>query len=204
MSSYSFGTEYGTDQINVGSDNIRDYLNANDSNSMHQINTIRDREVRLLKKLKQYTPTCDQNRNRTSIDFCHPNVYSQDGVYDTSRRRDIIDNIENNYYSGRQLRVNNCLPSKLKKKSSGGTTVKEGFGVDDVQYLQDEMEDLEKKNNMLVLFIFFLVIVVLVQYAKVNNDSKPMQLMFIPQSGQTPQMAQVLQSAQSTATSINY
>jgi hypothetical protein len=66
------------------------------------------------------------------------------------------------------------------------------------------MEDLEKKNNMLVLFIFFLVIVVLVQYAKVNNDSKPMQLMFIPQSNQTPQMAQVLQSAQPTATSINY
>ena len=160
------------------------------STSMHQINTVRDREVRLLKKLKQYTQTCDQNRNRASIDFCQPNVYSQDGVYDTHRRRDIIDNIENNYYSDspfKNIRVNNCLPSKLKKKSSGGTTVTEGFGVDDVQYLQDELEDLEKKNNMLVLFIFFLVIVVIVQYAKVNNDSKPMQLMFIPQSGQTPQ-----------------
>ena len=53
MSSFLFGTEYGTDQISVGSDNIRDYLNKDDSNELSQINAIRDKEMRLFKKLNQ-------------------------------------------------------------------------------------------------------------------------------------------------------
>lgn len=166
MSSYSFDTEYGTDQISVGSDDIRDYLNSNDSNDLHQINAIRDREVRLLKKINQYSPTCEQN-NR-NIDPCNPSVYAKNVIYKE------------------QHRVNEYPPSicktypkkRLPKKST--VSVKEGFQIDDVKYLQGEVETLEKKNDMLVLLIFFLVIVVLIQYAKGNNDNKPMQLMFLP------------------------
>lgn len=193
MSSYSFGTEYGTDEINFGSDDIRDYLNTNDSNNLHKINSIRDREVRLLKKIKHYQPTCEQNKNRKIINYCHPNIYSRDGEYDERQRLDTINNIENHYFSGRQLRVNDCIPGKTKKIHKKN---REGFqysDIDDVQYLQKEMEDLEKKNNMLVIFVFFLVIVVLIQYAKVNNDNKPVQLMFLPQSGQQPQITKVSQ-----------
>jgi hypothetical protein len=194
MSSYSFGNEYGTDEINVGSYDIRDYLNTNDANNLHQINAIRDREVRILKKIKLYQPTCEQNRNRDVINYCHPNIYSKDGDYLERRRLDNIKNIEDHYFSGRQIRVNDCIPDTQKKIPK---KIKEGFqstnGYDDVsdmEYLQKDMEELEKKNNVLIMFVFFLAIIVIIQYAKITNDSKPVQLMLIPQSNQQPQTSQ--------------
>ena len=43
---------------------------------------------------------------------------------------------------------------------------------------EEEMEKMEQKNDMLVLFIFLLVIIVLVQYAKTAND--PMKVLVVP------------------------
>ena len=59
-----------------------------------------------------------------------------------------------------------------------------------MEYLQKDMEELEKKNNVLIMFVFFLAIIVIIQYAKITNDSKPVQLMLIPQSNQQPQTSQ--------------
>jgi hypothetical protein len=180
MSSYSFGAEYGTDEINVGSDDIRDYLNADDSNEMSKINAIKDRETRLMQKIKHYTPTCGGDYKS---DPCNPDVYSIEGQRRHERRRDIAKNIEDHYFSNREMR-SRCTPTKktdyMKRKT-------EGFNIDEIIYLHDEMEDLEKKNNMLVMFIFFLVVIVLVQYAKCNNDiNKPVNSMYIPNIQKSP------------------
>jgi len=167
-----FGTEYGTDQISAGSDNIRDYLNTDDSNELSQINAIRDKEMRLFKKLNSYTPTCESNKNRKYMDYCQQSVYANDGMNREKLRQDIINDIENKYFSGREIRVRDCIPDKTEKIQT------EGFNnFNNFNNLQDKISEIEKKNDMLLLFIFFLVIVVIIQYTK-NIDK--MQVMMMP------------------------
>ena len=169
MSSFLFGTEYSTDQISAGSDNIRDYLNMDDSNELSQINAIRDKEMRLFKKLNSYTPTCESNKNRKYMDYCQQSVYVNDGMNLEKLRQDIINDIENKYFLGREIRVRDCIPDKTEKIQT------EGFN--NFNNLQDKISEIEKKNDMLLLFIFFLVIVVIIQYTK-NIDK--MQVMMMP------------------------
>ena len=172
MSSFLFGTEYGTDQISAGSDNIRDYLNKDDSNELGQINAIRDKEMRLFKKLNSYTPTCESNKNRKFMDYCQQSVYANDGLRREKLRQDIVTDIENKYFSGKEIRVRDCIPDKKEKMKS------EGFNnINRLDNLQDKISEIEKKNDMLLLFIFFLVIVVIIQYTK-NIDK--MQVMMAP------------------------
>ena len=173
MSSFLFGTEYGTDQISAGSDNIRDYLNKDDSNELSQINAIRDKEMRLFKKLNRYTPTCESNKNRKFMDYCQQSVYANDGLHREKLRQDIVTDIENKYFSGKEIRVRDCIPDKKEKIKS------EGFNNNSNNFnnLQDKISEIEKKNDMLLLFIFFLVIVVIIQYTK-NIDK--MQVMMMP------------------------
>jgi hypothetical protein len=173
MSSYSFGHEYGTDQINVGFDNVHENLYMDDVNDLHQINAIRDRELRLMKKINQYKPTHKQPKNTHGGFVRSPNIYSENSI---PRENQLIDD-----------RYNNVTPTPPQKQIQ---SVNDGFQADDVKYLQNELMELEKKNNVLVAFVFFLVIIVLIQYAKTNNDNKPMQFMILP-SGNISQLGSV-------------
>lgn len=169
--SYS-GPDYGYDQISVNSDDLKDFLYTTNANRLHDISKIREREVRLLRKINQYKPTCQENRDRNTIDYCHPSIFSKAGSYIEQQRMDTRKNIEDHYYSGRQFRVRDCTDA-----------TKEGFSTNDMQYLQNELYELEQKNNMLTMFIFFLFIVVMIQYAKVSNDTRPMQVLMMPKEG---------------------
>jgi hypothetical protein len=173
MSSYEFGDEVGTDQINMTSVDIRDYLSMNGSNQMSQINTIRDRELRLLKKIKHYTPQCptnDINNNIHSNEYCKTDFYLHDTPHEKIRHRDVVDNVEDNYFSGRQIRGDKCIPNNQHKNTRPvKKKIMDNFTNADFEYLNIEMEDLEKRNDSLVLFIFFLVIIVILQYSKINS-----------------------------------
>ena len=202
MSSFLFGTEYGTDQISAGSDNIRDYLNKNDSNELSQINAIRDKEMRLFKKLNSYTPTCESNKNRKFMDYCQQSVYADDGMHREKLRQDIINDIENKFFSGQEIRGHDCIPDKKEKIKSEGfnngnrldrldnfnnfNRLDNGNRLDNfnrldnsnnINSIQNKIYEIEKKNDMLLLFIFFLVIVVIIQYTK-NIDK--MHIMTAP------------------------
>ena len=185
MSSYSFGTEYGTDEINVGTDEIRDYLKTNDSNNLENINAIRDRETRLLKKIQHYQVSCEKDKNNNAkVDFCSPNVNLKNGYNEI--KRDIINDIENHYFSGKRLNLNKCIKEKTKNRREGFQFVDKKQDIYDMEYLKQEMSELEKKNNILLLFIFFLVIIILIQYSNINNDRNSVQLLLLP-SNQTLQ-----------------
>ena len=206
MSSFLFGTEYGTDQISAGFDNIRDYLNKNDSNELSQINAIRDKEMRLFKKLNSYTPTCESNKNRKFMDYCQQSVYADDGMQREKLRQDIINDIENKFFPGQEIRERDCIPDKKEKiKSEGFNNINrldnfnrldnnnfnnfnrlDNFNnnFNNINSIQNKIYEIEKKNDMLLLFIFFLVIVVIIQYTK-NIDK--MQIMTAPTQQALPQ-----------------
>ena len=202
MSSFLFGTEYGTDQINVGSDDIGNYINYNNPNNLNQINAIKNKESRLLKKFNQYTPTIKNNtqnnntrnnstrNNNTRNNSTRNNntrnnddsVYANDGLNLDKLRYDIINDIENKYFAGNEISVKDYIQEtnekrvKNPRKYTGKNIVSEGFNVrlNDLHY---ELEEMEKKNNMLLVFIFFLVIIIIIQYSK-NIDK--LQLTAMP------------------------
>ena len=174
---YSSGADYGYDQINVGSDNFKDFLNTTNANRLSNIDKIREREVRLLRKIEQIKPSCQENRDRYFTDHCPPSLYTKAGSYIEQQRMNKRRNIEDHYFSGKEMRVNECKASKKE--------VKEGFEVSDMKYLQEELDAMEKKNDMLILFIFFLAIVIMIQYAKSTNDPQ-MKVMLISPDKEKP------------------
>jgi len=157
---YSAGSDYGYDQINVDSGSLKDFLNTTDANRLHNIDKIRERELRILKKIEQIKPTCQENRDRYESGDTPPSLYSKAGSYIEQRRMEKRKNIENYYYSGREMR-DQCKESDTKE------------GFNDMKYLQHELESAEKKNDMLVVFIFFLAIIIMIQYAKAFNNPQP-------------------------------
>jgi hypothetical protein len=150
VNSYLDIADYGYDQINIGSSDINQILNTLDTNSIHDIDTIREREVRMFSKLNAYQPL-----QSIPNDKYKPNLYGEAGSERVKLRR-------------------NVKAIQLKEKKT------ESFQgeMSDIEYLQDELYKMEQKNNMFVIFIFFLVIVVLVQYAKGSND--PMRILVVP------------------------
>ena len=214
--SYNLGTDYGYDQINVDSNDFRDFLATTDANRLHNINKINERENRLIQKINRYKPTCAENRGRNSIDYCPPGLYSKAGSNIEQNRMEMRKHIEDYYFAGKEYRIGDCQsppqkspqfkPAQERLRNSvknyleadrervnsthanstranstrEGFSGGEGFDSNDLRYLHDELENMDKKNNMLMLFVFFLVIVVMVQYSKINNNSQPMKLMILP------------------------
>ena len=84
MDSYSLGTEYGTDQINSNSSVFPDFLRRDNYNDFHQINKIKDREIRLYEKIKAY------NINKNKECFNHHtemSLRSTEGRYAVKKDR---------------------------------------------------------------------------------------------------------------------
>jgi hypothetical protein len=206
MSDFS-GAEYGNDQVNFDTDDIKDLLYTTNANQLHDVNKIQEREARILRKINEFRPTCQENRTRNNNSDCKPSIFSHAGSYIEQNRMDRRKNIEDFYFGGREARMRDCNDThairkeqqNLRKKSqkirfnvddiqSGSTykrrtDKKETFSAGDAQFLQDEIDEMEKKNNLLVVFIFFLVILVIVQYAKINNGAPPIQVMMLPKDG---------------------
>jgi hypothetical protein len=196
INSYLDNAEYGYDQINIGSSDINQILNTLDTNSIHDIDTIREREVRMFNKLNDYQPLQSNPYN----DY-QPNLYGEAGSERVRSRRNVKEDIEKYYYgTGSVLKDQLKYPSETnqttidypmlyRKQTPSLSQLKamqlkekktESFQgeISDMEYLQDELYKMEQKNNMFVIFIFFLVIVVLVQYAKGSND--PMRILVVP------------------------
>lgn len=193
--SYSSGIDYGYDQISVEPDDMADLLYTTDANKLHTINKIQERENRLLRKIKEFKPTCQENRQRNSKNYCKPSLFFKEGSYIEHNRMNKRKNIEDYYFGGQEFRGNDCDKSDPDRKESFTTT--------DVRDLHEELEELEKKNNIMVMFIIFLVVVVIIQYAKINNDAMPIQMMMLPpnpskkpQSNQTSEAPLVEQSSE--------
>ena len=194
MSDFS-GTEYGNDQVNFDADDIKDLLYTTNANQLHDIDKIQEREARILRKIKEFRPTCQENRTRNNASHCKPSIFSQAGSYIEQNRMDRRSNIEDFYFGDREARMRDCSKNRGKKPKkvlfnvddihscSARPHKKETFSMGDAQFLQGELDEMEKKNNILVVFIFFLVILVIVQYAKINNGTPPIQVMMLPNNG---------------------
>ncbi len=183
--SYGFGDEYGDDQIHVGVEDVREYLGPFDVNRPGGVKSINARETRLRKKIQQYTPSCERKREMA---LESPDFFTRDGMYETRRRKEIRDNIERKYYGDRELRDGpDCkfecphkeqftqVQSKLANSQNGQKSQQNQMNT-----MHQEMLEMEKKNNMLVMFIFFLAVVILVQYSKLRNDPRSMQFLVMP------------------------
>jgi hypothetical protein len=196
VNSYLDNADYGYDQINIGSSDINQILNTLNTNSINDIDTIREREVRMFNKLNSY-----QTIQSNPHDKYTPNFYGESGSEGVRLSRNVKEDIEK-YYNGTgsvlkdQLKypsehnqrtfkypmvyrnqtpsLSQLNPIQLKEKKTESSQ----SDVSDIEYLQDELYKMEQKNNMFVIFIFFLVIVVLVQYAKGSNDH--MRILVVP------------------------
>jgi hypothetical protein len=202
INSYLDTSDYGYDQINIGSSDINQILNTLDTNSIHDIDTIREREVRMFNKLNAYQPLQSiPNDKYKPYNNCKPNLYGEAGSERVRLRRNVKEDIEKYYHgTGSVLKDQLKYPSETnqttiaypmlyRKQTPSLSQLKamqlnekktESFQseISDMEYLQDELYKMEQKNNMFVIFIFFLVIVVLVQYAKGSND--PMRILVVP------------------------
>lgn len=184
IQSYLTGEEYGYDQISVGSDEFNETLKTLDTNSIHKIPTIREREMRLFNKMNNYE---DNRKKLAPFDVCDPNLFSLGGVQRKNLRDNMKENIER-YYYGTGDSENIQLKYAKKRTCDHYPQIitdepmkrEPMINPNDMEYLQEEMDELERKNNILVLFIFFLVVIVLVQYSKSNND--PMKVLILPES----------------------
>lgn len=90
-----------------------------------------------------------------------------------------LDNNKNNYKGEFMERLERDNYSYINKsKTPNSKTESFSNRSNDINFLQNEIDEMEKKNNNLIIFIFLLIVVILVQYAKINND--PVRVMFLP------------------------
>jgi len=200
--SYLDSADYGYDQINVRSCEFNQVLKTLDSNSIHHIDNIREREIRMFNKLNEYQP---QSKKKTQSKDYNPNLFSIDGERRIQERRYVKDHIEDYYQgSGNNFKdsmeyphpneqVTASYPESMYRAQTPHFTPKkkqcepEGFhdriiDSDNIENLHDDIEHMKQKNNILVMLIFFLTVIVLVQYAKSNND--PVRLIFVSDKNQ--------------------
>jgi hypothetical protein len=170
MSSYSAGTHYGYDEINV---NSSDFVDIGSHFETNGIKSIKSRERRLQEKLhmnvKPYDPYDD-----LKVDH-----YSTDGIDKTKIRRQIIRKPEDYFVMGNDYNNNpNMLESfKTPLKETTNKTIK--LLTTKNNKIQEELEELEHQNKMLTFFIFFLIIMVIVQYTKTHNNPQPISVMLL-------------------------
>ena len=219
--SYLDNADYGYDQINVGSSEFNRILDTLDADSIDNIGTIREREMRMFNKLNAYQPLQTPSKTKLApFNSANPDLFSLGGDQRIQLRNNVRTDVENYYYgTGNEFKdqlsyprppgqCNMAYPSMLytkqtpsEKKDNNEKT--EGFYKtpqrvhfkedNNVEQLQDEIDKMEQKNNMLLLFIFFLVIIVLVQYAKHNND--PLKILLVPVDKSQKQTSESIKEA---------
>lgn len=141
MGSYSLGTEYGTDQININSPVFSDFLRRDEYNDFHQINKIKDREIRLYEKIKAYN-----NINNNKECFNYQTIPS------TAYSKNIPD--KKILHSAESMAQDSCRGYYVNQAPNNTDTLK------------TEIENLEKKNNTLIVLLCILLVVILTQYSK--------------------------------------
>ena len=193
--SYGFGDDFGNDQIHVAVDDVREHLGPFDANRPNGVKTINARETRLRKKIKQYTPSLERKQELARE---KPDFFTRDGMYETRRRQDIRDNIELKYYGDKELRAGpscngkDCLHKEhfvQVKKQLNASKNHQNDQQNQMSDMYQDMMAMEKKNNMLVMFVFFLAVVILVQYSKLRNDPRAMQFLVMPGQATSPNSA---------------
>ena len=167
MSSYLFGSEYGTDQIHFSSD---DY---NDPNNISEINTIKDRETRILKKLQDFNPDyglVNESLNKRPVD---PSLLNQTMEYKSNIRDNIIKDIENKYFAGVELTNLNAYNSYKKNNIDTIKSDNQFNLMLQHQVSQVKLRELDGKNNILIMIIFILIIYIITTLngiSRHNND----------------------------------
>jgi hypothetical protein len=168
MSSYSAGTHYGYDEINVNSSDFTGTGSHFDSNG---IKSIKSREKRLQQKLNmnKYNDMYDDPYADLKV-----NHYTAAGIDRTKIRRQIIRKPEDYFVMGQ-----NDYNNKAHTLESFRNPVEKPIKTTKKNKMQEDLEELERINNMLTIFIFFLVIMIIIQYSKMYNDPKTISVMIL-------------------------
>jgi hypothetical protein len=210
MDSYGLGTEYGTDQINVSNNIFPDFLRY-DNNDFHQINKIKDHERRLQEKLNTYNKYNGANTARNNMlrnEAPPPMVYPwYNSANQNAQTNHMSQNKEPFNYRANQPVTVTQAPSPMPQQvvsqqvASGPvySTYSGGAGRQlptDVNVLQHELVNMEKKNNTLIFLLCVLVIIIITQYSKSNNMMMyPYQSAMVPIQMGAPVMPAVMPSA---------
>ena len=97
-------------------------------------------------------------------------------------RQDIINDIENKYFAGRELPIRCNIP---KNKD-----LSEGFHENsEFNSMKHNIEELERKNHILIMFIFLLSLIILSQY-RTSDKFQYLLMQPQPQSSNTPPQPQ--------------
>lgn len=169
--SYNPGNFYSSDQIIFDPSDSRDLLNFNNevplinSNSMSNINNIRSMETRLLKKINNIRPSCNQNPycvqypNDPSLTDYDVKLFSPEGAYIEQKRMDIRNNIEDYYFGDRYYKPSDACKNRPPRDCNNPQS--EHFlnqidgnmhGIDDlydnrINYSNGKSDVVRKKNN---------------------------------------------------------
>lgn len=125
--SYNPGNFFSTDQVVFDPYDSRDLLNfnseqpINDSNSISNINNIKNMETRLLDKINNIRPSCNQNPhcvkypNDPTYLNDKVNLFSPEGAYIEQNRMDIRNNIEDYYFGNRYYKPSDGCKNRKSK-----------------------------------------------------------------------------------------
>ena len=186
---YFDNNTFGTDQIFFDNINI-----DQDSNSLDDINNIKNVEDRLLKKIKNMKPNDKKN--------CKPFLFSPAGAYIEANRMEHRANIEDYTYNNEYIRPNDAyvsnngyvpitdpyIPKPIRKLDSntnlliesknllGGSSKKESFSM--LNYINTTLNT-SISPDLLIFFIFVLFYIVIVQQNNISMLKKMFQTPYI-------------------------
>ena len=175
IQSYLSGEEYGYDQINVGSDEFSQIFKTLDTDS--NIDLIRNRENRIFNKINSTIEQPVKNLFNTS-----PVLNKPDNVSDMYQ---IFEKYYEKKMKPKEMPYMCRYPQVLNYQKNNGIEP-----MTDMASLETEVMELDKKNNMLTVFIFFLVVIILIQYTK--SPTEQVRFVVIPESQMNSITAQVV------------
>jgi hypothetical protein len=174
MSSYSAGTQYGYDEINV---NSSDFAGIGSNFDSSGIKSIKSREMRLQQKL---------NMNQCNpYDDLKVDHYSEVGIDRTKSRRKIIRNPEDYFVMGQNDYTNNNKKNNALESFKNPVDIHIKTLTKKNSKMQEVLEELDRKNDILTFFIFFLVIMIIVQYSKSYKDPTISVMILDPRATQS-------------------
>lgn len=192
---YLDNADYGYDQIKVGSSEFNRILDTLDTNIINNIDTVREREIRMFNKLNAYQPIQTPSKAKLAhFNSANHNLFNFGDEHYVQ--------CDMNHPS--MLYMKQTPPKKANERKEGFNEKYKRVQLEEynnIEQLQDEIENMEQKNNMLLLFIFFLVVIILVQYAKHNND--PLKILLVPVDKTQKQTPETIKDAMIDAVEID-
>jgi hypothetical protein len=152
-----YGPSYLNDSFEDLNDDIIIDIPTYDTNSLNNISNIKQREERMFKKINEIHDLKYNSNNNCNFDICDVRGNQR---FNYHKVKDSI-----NYHND----IINKQPIKNVKKIKSERIESFNNKINNIKFLQIELDEMKRNNNNLIMFLLFLVIIVLLQYTKLRD-----------------------------------